>query len=44
MTDKPSKVKDEPGAKERFERAIKNALGTPAKPHKTNETKRLAKG
>ena len=34
MTDKPSNPKDEPGADERFDRAIKKALATPPKPHK----------
>jgi hypothetical protein len=34
MTDKPPKVEDEPGADERFERGIKNALATPPKPRK----------
>jgi hypothetical protein len=33
MTDKPL-PKDEPGAQERFDRGIKNALATPHKPHK----------
>jgi hypothetical protein len=32
MTDKPL-PEDEPGAQERFDRAIKNALATPPKPH-----------
>jgi hypothetical protein len=36
MTAKPPKVEDEPGAEERFERGIKNALATPHKPHKGN--------
>jgi hypothetical protein len=31
MTDKP--LKDEPGADERFDRGIANALKTPPKPH-----------
>jgi hypothetical protein len=31
MTDKPL-PEDEPGAEERFDRAIKNALATPPKP------------
>jgi hypothetical protein len=31
------KVKDEPGAQERFDRAIKNALATPARPHKATD-------
>ena len=35
MTDKPPKeVQDEPGAEERFERGIANALRMPPKPHK----------
>ena len=34
MTDKPSTPKDEPGADERFDMAIKRALATPPKPHK----------
>jgi len=34
MTDKPPKVEDEPGAQERFDQAIKNALATPPKPRK----------
>lgn len=33
MTNKPL-PKDEPGAQERFERGLKNALATPPKPHK----------
>lgn len=33
MTDKPSEVEDEPGAEERFSRAIGNALKMPPKPH-----------
>ena len=33
MADKAPKVEDEPGAQERFDRAIKNALATPPKPH-----------
>jgi hypothetical protein len=33
MTDKPL-PEDEPGAQERFDRAIKQALATPPKPHK----------
>jgi hypothetical protein len=33
MTDKPSE-NDEPGAEERFERGIKNALATKPTPHK----------
>jgi hypothetical protein len=33
MTDKPL-PEDGPGAQERFDRAIKNALATPPKPHK----------
>jgi hypothetical protein len=41
MTDKPS-PEDEPGAQERFNRAIKHALATPPKPHKA-ETKRTPK-
>ena len=32
MTDKPP-PKDEPGADERFERGLKNALAMPPKPH-----------
>jgi hypothetical protein len=31
--------KDEPGAQERFDQAIKNALATPPKPHKPKEGK-----
>lgn len=38
MTDKPL-PKDEPGAEERFDQAIKNALATPPKPQKTKEGK-----
>jgi len=38
MTDKPL-PKDEPGAQERFDRAIKNALATAHKPHKPKERK-----
>jgi hypothetical protein len=36
MSDKPQppKIEDEPGADERFDRAIKTALATPPKPHK----------
>jgi len=34
MTDKPL-PKDEPGAQERFDQAVKNALATAPKPHKT---------
>jgi hypothetical protein len=34
MPSKPPKVEDEPGAKERFDRAIKNALAMPPKPHR----------
>jgi hypothetical protein len=34
MTNKPPKVEDEPGAEERFERGIKNALAMAPKPHK----------
>jgi hypothetical protein len=33
MTDKPPK--DEPGAQERFDRGVANALKMPPKPHKT---------
>jgi len=37
MTDKP--LEDEPGAQERFDRGITNALRTPPKPHvKKSET------
>lgn len=36
MTDKPL-PEDEPGAQERFERAIKTALATPRKPHKISD-------
>jgi hypothetical protein len=32
MANQPPKVEDEPGAEERFERAIKNALETPPEP------------
>jgi len=32
MSDKPPKIEDEPGAKERFERGIENALKTPPQP------------
>jgi hypothetical protein len=35
MADKPPK--DEPGAQERFERGIANALKMPPKPHKPKE-------
>jgi hypothetical protein len=38
MTDKPL-PKDEPGAQQRFDRAIKNALATPPTPHKPKEGK-----
>jgi len=38
MTDKPS-PEDEPGADERFDRAIKNALKMPPKPHTPPEKK-----
>jgi hypothetical protein len=35
MTDKsPRKIEDEPGAQERFDRAIKKALATPPQPNK----------
>jgi hypothetical protein len=38
MTDKPPKaVEDEPGADERFERGVANALKMPPKPHKAPE-------
>jgi hypothetical protein len=34
MTDKPPKeIQDEPGADERFERGLKNALAMAPKPH-----------
>jgi hypothetical protein len=33
MTEKPP-PQDEPGAQERFDRGIKNALATPPKPHR----------
>ena len=46
MTDKPKpkKVKDEPGAEERFERGIANALKTPPAPHKAPELKPVRRG
>jgi hypothetical protein len=39
MTKPAPKVDDEPGAQERFDRAIKNALATPPKPHKAASEK-----
>jgi hypothetical protein len=36
MTDMPL-AKDEPGAQDRFDRAVKNALATPPKPHMPKE-------
>jgi len=40
MAVKPSKeVKDEPGAEERFERGVANALNTPHKPQKEKAPK-----
>jgi hypothetical protein len=39
---KPEDVKDEPGAEERFSRAIKKALATPPKPHKQLRIERHA--
>jgi hypothetical protein len=30
-------AEDEPGAEERFERGIRNALATPPKPHKAKD-------
>lgn len=38
MTDKPP-PKDEPGAEERFERGLKNALAMARKPHKPHINK-----
>jgi hypothetical protein len=38
MANKPPKVEDEPGAQERFDRAIKNALAMPPKPHAVPKT------
>jgi hypothetical protein len=38
ITEKPLR-EDEPGYEERFDRAIKNALATPPKPHKQAPTK-----
>ncbi len=38
MTDKPL-PQDEPGAEERFDRAIKTALATKPTPHKPKERK-----
>ena len=38
MTDKPL-PKDEPGAQERFDQAIKNALAMPPRPHKPKQGK-----
>lgn len=39
MTDKPPKVEDEPGAEDRFQRGIANALRMPPKPHKPEKAK-----
>ncbi|WP_293455253.1 hypothetical protein [Phenylobacterium sp.] len=41
MTDKPPK--DEPGAQERFERGVANALKMPPKPHKPAQPRKTRK-
>jgi hypothetical protein len=42
MADRPL-PEDEPGAQERFDRAIKNALATPPTPHKPVTSTRAPK-
>jgi len=44
MVNKTPKVDDEPGAQERFDRAIKTALATPPKPHDSAQSKKSKAG
>jgi len=39
MAEKPPKIEDEPGAEERFDRAVRNALATPPQPKPKRESK-----